>query len=153
VLLIHLKELDTEKNKILFLCTGNSCRSQMAEALAERKFDHTFYFHSAGVEAHGMNPYTIKTLAELDIDVSNKKSKIINDNELNNFDLIITLCGDARDKCPILQSNVKHIHWNIEDPANYTGTEKETLSVYSKTRDLILENIIELKNKMMKEED
>ena len=125
----------------------------MAEALAEREFDHTFYFHSAGVEAHGMNPYTIKTLAELDIDVSNKKSKMINDNELNNFDLIITLCGDARDKCPILQSNVKHIHWNIEDPANYTGTEKETLSVYSKTRDLILENIIELKNKMMKEED
>ena len=82
-----------------------------------------------------------------------QKSKIINDNELNNFDLIITLCGDARDKCPILKSNVKHIHWNIEDPANYTGTEKETLSVYSKTRDLILENIIELKNKMMKEED
>tara|TARA_X000001036_G_scaffold241987_2_gene225797 strand:- start:1830 stop:2267 length:438 start_codon:yes stop_codon:yes gene_type:complete len=142
--------LDTKKNKILFLCTGNSCRSQIAEALAQREFDENYYFHSAGVEAHGMNPYTVKTLAELDIDVSEKKSKIINDNELNNFDLIITLCGDARDKCPILESKVKHIHWDLKDPANYKGTEKETLSVYSNTRDLILENIIELKKQLMK---
>jgi len=145
-----LNELDTKKNKILFLCTGNSCRSQIAEALAQREFDENYYFHSAGVEAHGMNPYTVKTLAELDIDVSEKKSKIINDNELNNFDLIITLCGDARDKCPILESKVKHIHWDLKDPANYKGTEKETLSVYSNTRDLILENIIELKKQLMK---
>ncbi len=145
-----MNELDTKKNKILFLCTGNSCRSQIAEALAQREFDENYYFHSAGVEAHGMNPYTVKTLAELDIDVSEKKSKIINDNELNNFDLIITLCGDARDKCPILESKVKHIHWDLKDPANYKGTEKETLSVYSNTRDLILENIIELKKQLMK---
>ena len=145
-----MNELDTKKNKILFLCTGNSCRSQIAEALAQREFDENYYFHSAGVEAHGMNPYTVKTLAELDIDVSEKKSKIINDNELNNFDLIITLCGDARDKCPILESKVKHIHWDLKDPANFKGTEKETLSVYSNTRDLILENIIELKKQLMK---
>tara|TARA_X000000368_G_scaffold299080_1_gene238159 strand:- start:136 stop:573 length:438 start_codon:yes stop_codon:yes gene_type:complete len=145
--------LDTKKNKILFLCTGNSCRSQIAEALAQREFDENYYFHSAGVEAHGMNPYTVKTLAELDIDVSKKKSKIINDNELNDFDLIITLCGDARDKCPILESKVKHIHWDLKDPANYKGTEKETLSVYSNTRDLILENIIELKKQIMKEDN
>ena len=148
-----MNELDTKKNKILFLCTGNSCRSQIAEALAQREFDENYYFHSAGVEAHGMNPYTVKTLAELDIDVSEKKSKIINDNELNNFDLIITLCGDARDKCPILESKVKHIHWDLKDPANYKGTEKETLSVYSNTRDLILENIIELKKQLMKEDN
>jgi len=148
-----LNELDTKKNKILFLCTGNSCRSQIAEALAQREFDENYYFHSAGVEAHGMNPYTVKTLAELDIDVSKKKSKIINDNELNDFDLIITLCGDARDKCPILESKVKHIHWDLKDPANYKGTEKETLSVYSNTRDLILENIIELKKQIMKEDN
>ena len=148
-----MNELDTKKNKILFLCTGNSCRSQIAEALAQREFDENYYFHSAGVEAHGMNPYTVKTLAELDIDVSKKKSKIINDNELNDFDLIITLCGDARDKCPILESKVKHIHWDLKDPANYKGTEKETLSVYSNTRDLILENIIELKKQIMKEDN
>ena len=148
-----MNELDTKKNKILFLCTGNSCRSQIAEALAQREFDENYYFHSAGVEAHGMNPYTVKTLAELDIDVSEKKSKIINDNELNDFDLIITLCGDARDKCPILESKVKHIHWDLKDPANYKGTEKETLSVYSNTRDLILENIIELKKQIMKEDN
>lgn len=148
-----MNELDTKKNKILFLCTGNSCRSQIAEALAQREFDGNYYFHSAGVEAHGMNPYTVKTLAELDIDVSEKKSKIINDNELNDFDLIITLCGDARDKCPILESKVKHIHWDLKDPANYKGTEKETLSVYSNTRDLILENIIELKKQLMKEDN
>ena len=148
-----MNELDTKKNKILFLCTGNSCRSQIAEALAQREFDGNYYFHSAGVEAHGMNPYTVKTLAELDIDVSEKKSKIIHDNELNDFDLIITLCGDARDKCPILESKVKHIHWDLKDPANYKGTEKETLSVYSNTRDLILENIIELKKQIMKEDN
>ena len=148
-----MNELDTKKNKILFLCTGNSCRSQIAEALAQREFDGNYYFHSAGVEAHGMNPYTVKTLAELDIDVSEKKSKIINDNELNDFDLIITLCGDARDKCPILESKVKHIHWDLKDPANFKGTEKETLSAYSNTRDLILENIIELKKQIMKEDN
>ena len=148
-----MNELDTKKNKILFLCTGNSCRSQIAEALAQREFYENYYFHSAGIEAHGMNPYTVKTLAELDIDVSEQKSKIINDNELNDFDLIITLCGDARDKCPILKSKVKHIHWDLKDPANFKGTEKETLSVYSNTRDLILENIIELKKQRMKEDN
>lgn len=148
-----MNELDTKKNKILFLCTGNSCRSQIAEALAQREFDDNYYFYSAGVEAHGMNPYTVKTLAELDIDVSEKKSKIINDNELNDFDLIITLCGDARDKCPILESKVKHIHWDLKDPANFKGREKETLFVYSNTRDLILENIIELKKQLMKEDN
>ena len=142
-----MRELVIEKNKILFLCTGNSCRSQIAEALAQYEFGDNFYFYSAGVESHGMNPYTIKTLNELEIDVSCKKSKIIKDEDLENFDLIITLCGDARDKCPILNSNLKHFHWDVEDPANFKGNEQETLSEYSRIRNIIHAKIINLKTK------
>jgi len=142
-----LKELVTEKNKILFLCTGNSCRSQIAEALAQYEFDDNFYFYSAGVEAHGMNPYTIKTLNELGIDVSDKNSKVINNEKINTFDLVITLCGDARDKCPILKSSLNHTHWDIKDPANFKGNEQETLSEYSRIRNIIHAKIINLKTK------
>ena len=142
-----MKELVTEKNKILFLCTGNSCRSQIAEALAQYEFDDNFYFYSAGVEAHGMNPYTIKTLNELGIDVSDNISKVINNEKINTFDLVITLCGDARDKCPILESSVNHTHWDIKDPANFKGNEQETLSEYSRIRNIIHAKIINLKTK------
>ena len=131
--------------KILFLCTGNSCRSQIAEGLANDIFDSSYNIESAGTEKHGVNPYAIKTLEDIGIDISNYKSKTINLDELNRFDLVITLCGDAKDKCPVLDSGLKHIHWDLRDPAKFEGSELEIMSHFGNTRDLILNNIKELK--------
>ena len=99
------------KKNILFLCTGNSCRSQIAEGFA-KKYLSNYNISSAGTEAHGMNPNTIKTMNEIGIDISNQISEKINQEDLNNYDLIITLCGDAKDKCPTFKKEIKHIHWD-----------------------------------------
>ena len=131
--------------KILFLCTGNSCRSQIAEGLANYIFDSSYNIESAGTEKHGVNQYAIKTLEDIGIDISNYKSKTINLDELNRFDLVITLCGDAKDKCPVLDKGLKHIHWDLRDPAKFEGSELEIMSHFGNTRDLILNNIKELK--------
>jgi len=137
-------------NKILFLCTGNSCRSQIAEGLANNIFDYSYNIESAGTEKHGVNPHAIKTLKEIGIDISNYKSKSINLDELNRFDLVVTLCGDAKDKCPVLDDRVKHIHWDLKDPAKFQGTESEIIDCFRHTRDLILSKIKELKNNLEK---
>ena len=136
--------------KILFLCTGNSCRSQIADGLANNIFDSSYYIESAGTEHHGVNPNAIKILKEIGIDISNYKSKSIKLDELNRFDLVITLCGDAKDKCPILDKGVKHIHWDLKDPAKFKGTESEIISQFRNTRSLILNYIEELKNNLEK---
>ena len=131
--------------KILFLCTGNSCRSQIAEGIAHRILDDTYQIESAGTEKHGVNPNAIQTLKEIDIDISSYRSKIIELSRLNDFDIIITLCGDAKDKCPVLDKSVKHIHWGLEDPAKFKGSDLEIISNFGKIRDLILSYIKELK--------
>ena len=136
--------------KILFLCTGNSCRSQIAEGLANSILDSSYNIESAGTEAHGVNPNAIATLKEIGIDISNYKSKSIHLDELNRFDLVITLCGDAKDKCPILNKGVKHIHWDLKDPAKFKGTETEIMSQFRNTRGLISNYIEELKNNLDK---
>ncbi|MDC0145306.1 arsenate reductase ArsC [bacterium] len=132
-----------KKNKILFLCTGNSCRSQMAEGFAKKLLSKNLYIESAGTEAHGLNPYTVKTMNEIGIDISHHKSTKININDISKFDLIITLCGDAKDKCPIVDKK-KHIHWDIPDPANFIGNETDTKQKYSEVREMILEKIKKL---------
>ena len=136
--------------KILFLCTGNSCRSQIAEGLANSILDSSYNIESAGTEAHGVNPNAIATLKEIGVDISNYKSKSIHLDELNRFDLVITLCGDAKEKCPILNKGVKHIHWDLKDPAKFKGTETEIMSQFRNTRGLISNYIEELKNNLDK---
>ena len=131
--------------KILFLCTGNSCRSQIAEGIARNIFNSSYDIKSAGTENHGVNPNAIKILKEIEIDISEHRSKTINLNRLNQLDLIITLCGDAKDKCPILDDRVKHIHWDLKDPAKFQGTDLEIGSHFRSIRDLILNKIKELK--------
>ena len=131
--------------KILFLCTGNSCRSQIAEGIARSIFDDSYQIESAGTEKHGVNPNAIQTLKEIEIDISSYTSKTIELSRLNDFDIIITLCGDAKDKCPILDKSVKHIHWGLDDPAKFRGDDLEIMSNFGKTRDLILSKIKELK--------
>ncbi len=127
--------------KLLFLCTGNSCRSQMAEGFAHIKLNKKFKIYSAGVEAHGLNLNAVSVMKEVGVDISNQKSKSISEDELSNYNLIITLCGDARDRCPVLIGDQRNIHWGLEDPANATGTEKEIMDVYRKVRDQISINI------------
>ena len=141
-----MKELVTQKNKksILFLCTGNSCRSQIAEGLS-KKYLSNYNISSAGTEAHGMNPNTIKTMNEIGFDISNQTSKKINLNDLNSYDLIITLCGDAKDKCPAFKKGITHIHWDLSDPANIIGSDNDILKGYGKIRDQILIEIKLLK--------
>ena len=116
--------------KLLFLCTGNSCRSQMAEGLANLKLNKAFKIYSAGVEAHGLNPRAVKAMDEIGIDISGQQSQSISEDELSGYNLIVTLCGDARDRCPVLLGDQRNIHWGLEDPANATGTEKEIMNVY-----------------------
>lgn len=126
------------KKIIYFLCTGNSCRSQMAEGWAK------FYLNSdewevksAGIEAHGLNPNVVKAMKEVGIDISQQTSDIINLEVLNNADFVVTLCGDAKDKCPATPANVRRDHWGFIDPARAEGTEEEKWKVFQRIRDEI----------------
>jgi len=116
----------------------------MAEGFARQILPQKIDIKSAGTEAHGLNPYTVRTMNEVGIDISHHKSKKINNDEIETFDLVITLCGDAKDKCPTLIIN-KHIHWDIPDPANFKGNELETKQKYSEVRELILDKIKKFK--------
>lgn len=121
--------------KIYFLCTGNSCRSQMAEGFAKQMFGLDWEVASAGIATHGVNPFAIKAMAEVGIDLSHNASKLIDTNYLNQCDLVVTLCGDARDRCPMTPPTVKKLHWPLPDPAQATGTEIEKMEVFRKVRD------------------
>ncbi|MQS53341.1 arsenate reductase (thioredoxin) [Companilactobacillus mishanensis] len=132
--------------KIYFLCTGNSCRSQMAEGLAKKILPKDWEIRSAGVEVHGLNPRAVKSMAEIGIDISENQSKIIDDNYLQQCDLVVTLCGDARDRCPITPSSVKKLHWPLPDPAQATGTESKIMEQFRSVRNQIESKISELKN-------
>ncbi|KGR77229.1 arsenate reductase (thioredoxin) [Ureibacillus manganicus] len=124
------------KKIIYFLCTGNSCRSQMAEGWA-KKLLPDWEVKSAGIEAHGLNPNAVKAMKELDIDISNQTSDIIDIETVNNADLVITLCGDAADKCPVTPPHVRREHWGFDDPAKAEGTDEEKWTVFQRVRDEI----------------
>lgn len=129
------------KKSIYFLCTGNSCRSQMAEGWAKKYLGDDWEVRSAGIEAHGLNPNAIKAMNEVDIDISNQKSEIIDTEFLNNATLAITLCGDAADKCPMTPPHVKRAHWEFDDPAKAEGSGEEIWKVFQHVRDEIGERI------------
>lgn len=122
--------------KIYFLCTGNSCRSQIAEGYGHQ-FLEQWEVRSAGIETHGLNPRAVQVMAEDNIDISQQISELIDMDYFNNCDLIITLCGDALDKCPMIPKGINHEHWDLQDPARAVGTEEEILGEFRKTRDLI----------------
>ena len=134
-------------NKILFLCTGNSCRSQMAEGIAKKEI-HNKVIESAGTSPDLVNPYAIKVLKDIAIDISANKSKKIKFNDIDKYDLIITLCGDARDSCPVISSPSKHIHWDIEDPAKFKGADNQINLKFAEIRDIIYKHINLLKEEI-----
>ena len=126
--------------KVLFLCTGNSCRSQMAEGWTRHYWGEIIEPYSAGVEKHGLNPYAVKVMAEVGIDISNHYSKTIDELPTLDFDLVVTVCDSARERCPLFPKKTKVLHKSFEDPpylAKSATTEKEILNIYRKIRDEI----------------
>lgn len=132
--------------KIYFLCTGNSCRSQMAEGFAHKYLPQSEYeVRSAGIETHGLNPRAVRVMSEDHIDISKQTSDLIDLDYFNHADQIITLCGDAKDKCPTIPKGVEHVHWDLKDPAQASGTEEEIMTAFRETRDRIKQKVVALK--------
>ena len=127
---------------ILFLCTGNSCRSQMAEGFARKILPKDIKIFSAGLEPKGVHPMAIKVMQEIGVDISHQKSKNISEIPIDKIDLVVTLCGDAAERCPIFPGKVERIHWEIEDPAKDQGSDKEIVIAFRKVRNNIKSNII-----------
>jgi len=120
---------------ILFLCTGNSCRSQMAEGWAKWYGRPLFKIQSAGIETHGKNPRAIAVMKEAGVDISNQESTKVTDDMLAQADLVVTVCGHADENCPVLPPGSKKEHWPLEDPAKAQGTEKEIMDQFRASRD------------------
>ncbi|NLR32126.1 arsenate reductase (thioredoxin) [Levilactobacillus tujiorum] len=127
--------------QLYFLCTGNSCRSQMAEGFARQLAPQDWQIASAGIEQHGLNPLAVKVMAEQGVDISQQRSKLIDQDYLQHSDLVVTLCGDARDKCPMTPPTVAKQHWPLRDPAQATGSEEDVLAVFRQVRDEIEDRV------------
>jgi len=132
--------------KIYFLCTGNSCRSQIAEGFAKDIMPDDWIIKSAGIEQHGLNPLAVSTMDDIGIDISNHTSDLIDENFLFSCDYAITLCGDANDKCPVTPASITRLHWPLIDPAGVIGTKEVVQNQFRKTRDQIKSLVYELKS-------
>ncbi len=126
---------------ILFLCTGNSCRSQMAEGWARRLAPPGWTIQSAGIEAHGTNPRAIAVMAEARVDIAGQESTRVTEAMLQEADLVVTVCGHADEHCPVLPAGTRKEHWPLNDPAKATGTEEEIMAVFRATRDEVRERV------------
>lgn len=130
-----------QKTLIYFLCTGNSCRSQMAEGWAKSLGGDKVEAYSAGIETHGLNPRAVAAMKAAGVDISHHQSELIDPKILSKADYVITLCGDANDKCPLTPPHVNRLHWGFEDPAKATGTEVEITRKFHEVRDAIKDRI------------
>lgn len=122
---------------ILVLCTGNSCRSQIAEGYLKVFTKDKAHVFSAGIETHGVNPKAIETMAEDGVDISNHTSNNIAEYAAISFDFIITVCDNAKENCPFFPSQAKRFHYNFPDPAKATGNENEIKHEFRKVREMI----------------
>lgn len=128
------------KKRILFLCTGNSCRSQMAEGWARHFFGDTLEVFSAGIEAHGMNAHAVRVMEEAGVDISDQQSKLASTLAAVSLDLVITVCGHADENCPAFLTKAKLVHVGFDDPpklAKDATSEDEALDGYRRVRDEI----------------
>ena len=123
--------------RILVLCTGNSCRSQMAEGYLREFAGDKAEVYSAGIETHGVNPRAIQIMKEDGIDISKHTSNNINEYRDINFDFVITVCDHAKEQCPFFPSNAKKFHYNFPDPAKATGAEEEIMNRFREARNMI----------------
>lgn len=131
-----------KKPLVYFLCTGNSCRSQIAEGFLKALGGDKYEVKSAGLEAHGLNPRAVQVMNEAGVDISKNTSDVIDPDILNRADYVITLCGHADEHCPVISNkNVTKWHWGFDDPAKSTGTEDEIMNQFRTVRDSIKSRI------------
>ena len=140
-----------EKIKVLFLCTGNSCRSQMAEGWARHLKSDVLEAYSAGLETHGLNPNAVKVMAEAGVDISGQRSKHLDEFKDVAFDYVITVCDNAHESCPLFPGKTKVVHVGFDDPprlAQEVKTEEEALAHYRRVRDEIHDFVMQLPEKL-----
>lgn len=123
--------------RILILCTGNSCRSQMAEGYLRQFAGNKAMVKSAGVEAHGVNPKAIAVMKDDGVDISGHRSNVVDEYLSIDFDFVITVCDNAKERCPVFSGNATKFHHNFPDPTNARGSDEEVLATFRETRDLI----------------
>lgn len=128
-----------EKKKILVLCTGNSCRSQMAEGYLRHFAGDRAEIYSAGIEAHGVNPRAVASMKEDGIDISAHTSNTINAFYGKDFDYVLTVCDNAKENCPFFPTTAQRLHFNFPDPAGASGTEDAIMEVFATVRTQIKE--------------
>lgn len=138
--------------RILFLCTGNSCRSQMAEGWGRYLAGGVLEFRSAGIEAHGKNPRAIAVMAAAGVDIAGQASTVVNDEMLDWADMVVTVCGHADEHCPTLPVNTSKWHWPLNDPAKARGAEDEVMAIFRHSRDEIRRRVDELISEFMEHE-
>ena len=146
----------TEKLKVLFLCTGNSCRSQMAEGWARQLKGDVIEPYSAGIETHGLNPNAVKVMTEAGVDISSHRSKHLDEVKDIDFDFVVTVCDNAHEHCPVFPGKTKLIHAGFDDPprlAKNAKTEDEALNVYRRVRDEIKDFVKTLPEALFKENE
>src|ERR687894_3284914 len=130
-----------EKTKVLFLCTHNSARSQMAEGLLRHLTGNRLEAYSAGIEATHVRSQALRVMSELEIDISGQESKTLDRYLGEPFDYVTTVCDEANEACPFFPGAKNRLHWSFEDPAQATGSEEERLGVFRTARDKIRERI------------
>ena len=142
-----------QKLKVLFLCTGNSCRSQMAEGWAKELLAEKVEAYSAGIERHGMNRRAVKAMEEAGVDISGQESKHLDELKGIDFDYVITLCDHADANCPVFGGEARVIHVGFEDPAKAEGSEEEVLAVVGRVCMEIREFVEDLPGYLQRQEE
>ncbi len=130
------------KKRVLILCTGNSCRSQMAEGFF-KKYRKDWVVKSAGIAPAGLNPLAVKVMYEKGIDISSQESKSVQKFVKQSFDYVITVCENARESCPLFPGRAEYIHWDIEDPSFAGGSHESILKKFREARDKIEKHILD----------
>ncbi|MDH3526402.1 MAG: arsenate reductase (thioredoxin) [Gammaproteobacteria bacterium] len=129
---------------VLFLCTGNSCRSQMAEGWARQLDDGSLQVQSAGIESHGKNPRAIAVMQEVGVDISGQASTKLTNEMLKWADYVVTVCAHADEHCPVLPAGTAKEHWPLDDPAKAGGSEEDIMAVFRESRDDIRQRVVDL---------
>ena len=129
------------KPRVLFLCTGNSCRSQMAEGLFKQLHGEDYEVYSAGTSPTAVNSWAVRAMREIDVDISGQTSKSIDDLPVKSFDVVITVCDNARRSCPVFPGAKKKLHWSIPDPAGASGTQRQIEDTFRRVREMLQEKI------------
>ncbi|HEY6119728.1 MAG TPA: arsenate reductase ArsC [Pyrinomonadaceae bacterium] len=131
----------SQRKRVLFLCTGNSARSQMAEGLLREMAGDSFEVASAGVSPSKVRPEAVEAMREIGVDISKHRSKCVDEFTGQEFDFVITVCDNANEQCPVFPGNTKRIHWSFDDPAAVEGDEQARRSMFRRVRDEIRERL------------